>query len=316
MSSFAGVERDVVVASRQRAADGVEVFEFAHPFGLALPTWRPGAHIDVLLPVGERQYSLFGAPTDPTWRIGVLRETAGRGGSAWLHDSVAVGDTLRVRGPSNHFAFEPAAGTRYQFIAGGIGITPLKSMLDAARDAGVEYSLAYAGRSRATMAALDELETAHPGRVSVFAADEGARLDVAELFGSLDPETAVYCCGPTRLNDAVEAASAGFALHLERFEAKVLGDPVFTRSFEVELALSGETVTVAPEQSILSAVEDAGVLVLSSCREGTCGTCETIVLDGEVDHRDSILSPAEQASNSVMYICVSRAACPKLVLEL
>jgi ferredoxin-NADP reductase len=320
MNSSAGIERDVTVVATARAADGVRVIELGHPYGLALPSWEPGAHLDVILPVGERQYSLFGSPSEPTWRIGVLREQDGRGGSAWLHESVEVGATLRVRGPANHFAFTPSPGVPHLFIAGGIGITPLVSMLSSAKAAGIDYRLEYAGRSRGTMAALDELLAEHPGRVTVYAADEGTRLDLDALLASLDPATVIYCCGPARLNDAVEAAvdaaAAGFTLHLERFEAKALGEPVLHESFEVELALSGETLVVPPDRSILSVVEEAGVLVLSSCREGTCGTCETVVLDGEVDHRDSILSPAEQAANSVMYICVSRAACPKLVLEL
>ncbi|NEM91444.1 PDR/VanB family oxidoreductase [Galbitalea soli] len=316
MSSSSDIERDVIVASTTRAADGVRLIELRHPYGLALPAWEPGAHIDVILPLGERQYSLVGEVGAPTWTIGVLRETDGRGGSAYLHDTVAEGARLRVRGPRNHFAFQPEEGRSYLFLAGGIGITPIRSMVAAAKAAGVDYLLAYAGRSRATMAFVGELEAGHPDRVAVYAADEGARLDLSRLFETLDPTTVVYCCGPTRLIDAVEAAAGGVELHLERFEAKHLGEPVLHEAFEVELAVSGETLTVPPERSILEVVEEAGVLVLSSCREGTCGTCETVVLEGEVDHRDSILSPQEQAAMDVMYICVSRAACPRLVLEL
>lgn len=315
MSSASDIERDTVVAAIMPAADGVVLIELAHPFGLALPAWQPGAHIDVLLPVGERQYSLMGK-SEPTWTIGVLREVAGRGGSHWLHDTLAVGDTLRVRGPRNHFAFEPIGGTSYLFIAGGIGITPLSSMVAVASAAGVDHMLAYAGRSRSTMALVDELVAAHPGRVAVYAGDEGARIDIERLIASVSDDTVIYCCGPSSLIEAVEAAASDRPLHLERFEARHVGEPVLHEAFEVELADTGLTLKVPPERSILDVVEDAGVLVLSSCREGTCGTCETHVIQGEVDHRDSILSPAEQASNAVMYICVSRAACSRLVLEL
>lgn len=316
MSGSADIEREVTVIGVTRAAEDVVVFELAHPYGLALPAWDPGAHIDVILPLGERQYSMFGEVGAPTWKIGVLREQDGRGGSALLHDTVTVGDTLRVRGPRNHFGFTPEDGVPYLFLAGGIGITPLHSMIAAARDAGVDYRVAYAGRSRDTMALVDELLTENAGRIAVYPADEGARLDLGSLVGSLDPSTVIYCCGPTRLNDGITDAAAGFSLHLERFEAKKFGEPLLHESFEVELAVSGETVDVPPERSILEVVEEAGVLVLSSCREGTCGTCETVVLEGEVDHRDSILTPEEQAANDVMYICVSRSAGPRLVLEL
>lgn len=318
MSSHAD-EFDTIVVSRTRAAEGVEFFELGGVDGAALPAWQPGAHIDVLLAAGgERQYSLSGETDAGTWRVGVLREPAGRGGSAWLHDSLEVGATLRVRGPRNHFAFAPVAGVRYQFIAGGIGITPIAPMVAAAALAGADFSLAYVGRSRATMALVGELESRHPDVVAVHAADESNRLDLEALVATLAPGTVVYCCGPTRLIDAVEAVAtaAGLAVHVERFEARAAGDPALDTEFEVELQYSGETLTVPAGRSILEAVEDSGVLVLASCREGTCGTCETQVVSGEVDHRDSILTPEERADNTVMYICVSRAKSARLVLEL
>lgn len=316
MTDHHETELDTVVVGRSRASDDVDIFELRAPDGAPLPAWSPGAHIDVILPgIGERQYSLVPAPAG-SWRIGVLREPGGRGGSAWLHSALAVGATLRVRGPRNHFAFEPQAGTRYLFLAGGVGITPIAAMVDAADAAGVDFTLHYSGRSRTSMALVDELTDAHQGRVFVHASDEGNRLDLDALFAGLDPEYVVYCCGPAQYIDAVETAAAGRPLHVERFEAKTLGPPLLDGAFEVELAGTGVTVTVPPERSILDLAEEAGAFVLSSCREGTCGTCETVVLEGEVDHRDSILTPDEQAENSVMYICVSRAAGPRLVLDL
>ena len=306
---------DMTIAARVVAADGVDIFELA-PVGGSLPRWQPGAHIDVILPGGDaRQYSLCGPPDAPSWRIGVLREDDGRGGSVWLH-SLSVGDTVRVAGPRNHFEFSAERGTSYLFIAGGIGITPISAMMAAAASAGVEYSLEYAGRSRSTMALLDPLEAAHPGRVSAHPADEGDRLDLAALFAGLKPFTTTYCCGPARLIDAVEVAARGRQLRVERFTPKQLGAPVLAEPFEVELAYSGLELTVPPERSILDVVEEAGVLVLSSCREGTCGTCETRVVAGEIDHRDSILTSDEQDAQDVMYICVSRSAGPRLTLEL
>jgi ferredoxin len=191
-------------------------------------------------------------------------------------------------------------------------------MVAAADAAGAEWTLDYAGRSRRTMAFADELAAAHPDRVRLHAADDGGRLDAVAVLAAAGSDTAVYVCGPTRLIDAVEAAAgpSGQALHTERFEAKEFGEPVWAEPFEVELALSGETVTVAPGESVLDAVAAAGVLVLSSCRVGTCGTCETPVLEGPVEHRDSVLTPAEQAEDTAMMICVSRAAGPRLVLDL
>jgi ferredoxin len=144
-------------------------------------------------------------------------------------------------------------------------------------------------------------------------------IDLDRILGTPRPGALVYCCGPEPLLAAVEQRCAAWpegSLHLERFAPKDVGEPVLTGSFEVELTLSGQTLTVPPEKSILQVVEEAGVQVLSSCQEGTCGTCETAVLSGEVDHRDSLLTPAEQAANDTMFICVSRAACPRLVLEL
>lgn len=316
MTALTDTAFELTVVSRAAAADGVTLFELAPAAG-HLPRWTPGAHLDVILPTGDaRQYSLSGTPGAATWRIGVLREPEGRGGSVWMSDEVAVGDTLRVAGPRNHFEFVPEKGTRYLFLAGGIGITPIAAMMDAAAAAGVEYELHYAGRSRSTMALADDLLASHPDRVHLYPADAGARLDLTALYTDLRPFTTTYCCGPARLIEAVEAAGAGRQVKFERFEPKQLGAPVLAEAFEVELAFSGVTVEVPPGRSILEVVEDAGVLVLSSCKEGTCGTCETPVMEGEVDHRDSILTTAEQAANDVMYICVSRAACPRLVLEL
>lgn len=313
-------ELDLRVARRADAADGVVLLDLERADGSPLPAWTAGAHVDVLLPggLGERQYSLCGDPADRArWRIGVLCEAAGRGGSMWLHER-AAGDALRVRGPANHFGFTPFPRRRYLFVAGGIGITPISAMVRAADDAGVEWRLAYAGRSRATMAFVGDLVERHGDRIRVYAGDEGERADLEALLAE-DPAAIVYCCGPARLIEAVQRAAAGRPrghLHLERFEATQLAEPVWRDPFEVELLLSGVTVTVPPERSILDVVEEAGALAVSSCRTGTCGTCETPVIEGEVDHRDSVLSPEERDDNLAMMICVSRAACPRLVLEL
>ena len=320
MSYFSDVERDLVVAARTVLAEGVVALDLVSHNGRDLPVWTPGSHLDLVLAPGlERQYSLCSDPDDRSrWRIAVLREDAGRGGSVQVHDEVAEGGRIRVRGPRNHFAFTAAPGGGLRFVAGGIGITPIRAMVLAAQAAGAEWTLDYAGRSRRTMAFVDELVALDPARVRVHAADEGARLDVAALAAGLDADTAVYVCGPARLIAALEDVVPPERLHVERFEAKAFGDPVWPGPFEVELANSGEVVTVEPGQSVLEAIEAQApdAFVLSSCRRGTCGTCETGVLEGEVEHRDSVLTPLEQEGDTVMMVCVSRAASPRLVLDL
>ena len=307
------------VTRRRTGAEGVVVLDLADPSGADLPEWSPGAHVDLRLP-GEvtRQYSLCGDPADrTTWRIGVLREAQGRGGSQHVHEALHEGAEVDVRGPRNHFELVPSP--RYLFIAGGIGITPLLPMLAAAEAAGAEWELHYGGRSRRSMAFLEALEEATGTRVTLHPQDEVGLIDLDRLLGTPRPDTRVYCCGPEPLLQAVERHCADWpvgSLHLERFAPKDVGGPVLTGSFEVELATSGLSLTVPPEKSVLQVVEEAGIAVLSSCQEGTCGTCETPVLGGVVDHRDSLLTPAEQAANDTMFICVSRAACPRLVLEL
>ena len=318
-------EREVVVAQRCLVAEDVVELTLTPASGEPLPAWLPGAHLDLLLGNGlERQFSLCGDPDDArAWRVAVLREPGGRGGSAYVHDELVTGSRVRARGPRNHFALEPAAS--YLFVAGGIGITPILPMLAAADRAGADWRLLYGGRRRATMAFLDRL-AAYGDRVDVRPQDETGLLDLDAALGTPSPGTLVYCCGPEPLLRAVEERCAAWpagALHTERFapaardgdgDADVAAEP--GEAFEVELAASGRTVAVPPGTSILAALEGAGLAVLSSCQEGTCGTCETGVLEGEPDHRDVVLTPAERAANDVMMICVSRSRSPRLVLDL
>lgn len=308
----------LVVEAKDVVADDVCLLRLVDPAGADLPAWEPGAHIDLALaPDLIRQYSLCGTPQDRSvYEVAVLREPLGRGGSQYVHDKLAPGDTVEIVGPRNNFALTPAPS--YLFIAGGIGITPLLPMIDQARASGARWQLIYGGRSRASMAFQDRIAGAG-GDVRLCPQDETGLLDLAAVLGAPDADTLVYACGPEPMLDAVTEHHQGWptgSLRTERFAAKQLGEPVRSESFEVELALSGITVEVPPDTSILQAVTDAGVSVLSSCQEGTCGTCETPVLAGSVEHRDSLLTPEEQAADDTMMICVSRATCPKLRLEL
>jgi ferredoxin-NADP reductase len=311
-------EADVRVDAKQHVSDGVVALTLREVDGHPLPAWTPGAHVDLIL--GEaptRQYSLCGDPVDHhRWRLGVLRDPDGRGSSLYVHDHLQVGDTVRVRGPRNNFPLLEAP--RYLFVAGGIGITPILTMIAAADAAGAGWELVYGGRRRESMAFLDELAP-HGDRVTVAPQDEVGLLDLDTLLGAPRPDTLVYCCGPEPLLAAVEQRCAGWparSLHVERFSAKPLTEPALTEAFEVHLAQSELTLRVPPERSILDVIEDAGIGVLSSCAEGTCGTCETLVLDGEPDHRDSVLTDEERQAGRCMMICVSRSRSPRLVLDL
>ena len=304
------------VTARHELADGVVGLTLGAVDGAPLPAWEPGAHVDLLLRPGlVRQYSLCGDPADRrSWRIAVLREPAGRGGSAHVHDHLTVGERVTVAGPRNRFPL--LRSPSYLFIAGGIGITAILPMLATAQRWGARWRLVYGGRRRASMAFLGEL-AAYGTRVTVRPQDECGLLDLDAALRPPAPDTLVYTCGPEPLLVAVSERCRDWpagSLHVERFTA-----PPTTPTggaFEVELRASGRTLTVPAGGSILRALEDAGVAVLSSCREGTCGTCETDVLDGVADHRDAVLTDAERAAGDVMMICVSRSLTPRLVLDL
>lgn len=313
------VELEVLLTHKEKLSDGVVGLTLRHAGGEPLPEWEPGAHLDLVLHENlVRQYSLCGDPADRSvFQVAVLREPAGRGGSAYVHDELAAGDVVRVRGPRNRFRLIDAP--RYLFLAGGIGITPLLPMVARADAQGSDWRLVYGGRSLASMAFHEELTARYGGRVSVRPKDEGGHLDLDELLGRPQPSTTIYCCGPESLLAAVEQRCARWspgALHVERFSAKAVADAGEATEFDVELARSGIIVTVPEDKSILEAVEDAGAPALSSCQEGICGTCETSVLEGVPDHRDSLLTDEERAANNTMMICVSRACTRRLVLDL
>ena len=311
-------EAPLVVAARTEAAEGVVCLTLRHPDGEPLPAWTPGAHIDLLLDGGLiRQYSLCGRPEDRGgWQIAVLREPRSRGGSVQVHDRLPEGATVRVRGPRNAFPLRPAA--RHLFIAGGVGITPVLPMVEAAEAAGADWRLLYGGRTRASMAFRDRLAP-YGARVLLRPQDEYGLLDLAEFLGPPEEGTLVHACGPEPLLQAVEAQCAAWppgTLGVERFAAARSAEPRPTEAFELVLARAGLTLTVPPDRSVLQVVTEAGVPVDFSCQEGTCGTCETDVLDGTPDHRDSLLSEDERVSGDTMLICVSRSRGPRLVLDL
>ncbi|MDX2605498.1 PDR/VanB family oxidoreductase [Streptomyces caniscabiei] len=312
------VELDLVVERKEALAEGVVLLTLRHPEGRPLPQWQPGAHVDLILRADlVRQYSLCGDPADRSrFQVAVLREPESRGGSSHVHDVLTEGESVRVRGPRNHFPLVKAKN--YLFIAGGIGITPILPMLAAVDATRADWRLVYGGRTRASMAFGETLRRAYGERVSLRPQDEYGLLDLASLLGKPQRKTAVYSCGPEPLLAAVEAGCEKWpsgSLHLERFAPKqdLAAGP--RSSFEVELAQSGRKLLVSEDMTVLEAVEAAGVPVLTSCEEGICGTCETKVLSGEIDHRDSVLTEQERAAGDTMMICVSRAKSARLVLD-
>lgn len=310
---------ELVVLGKETVADDVVRLTLGRPNRGELPAWQPGAHIDLHLgePPVIRQYSLCSSPTRRDhYQVAVLREPDSRGGSSYVHNRLSQGDALRASLPRNNFAQIEAK--RYVFVAGGIGITPILPMIEAAQRAGADWTLLYGGRTAASMAFTKELLAAGEQRVCLRPQDEYGLLDLAGLLAEPAPDTAVYCCGPEPLLKAVEAHCASWpagSLHVERFSPVdgTLNGPA--AEFDVEFAQSGVTLTIPPDRSIIEVADEAGVPVIYNCEEGTCGVCETPVLDGEPDHRDSVLTEQERQAGSCMMICVSRARSARLVLD-
>lgn len=290
----------LLVTSREEVAEGVVRLRLE---GRELPRWEPGAHLDLVLPSGlVRQYSLCGDPEDTSsYTVATRLVPDGRGGSREVHEQVREGMELEVRGPRNRFPLVEAES--YVFVVGGIGITPVLPMLRALPDE-VEWRLVYCGRDRASMPFVEDVEKLGRDRVTVV---EGLP-DLDALLAGVPEGAAVYCCGPQGLMAAVEERFP--RVHLERFTPRASGGD----AFEVELRRSGRTLTVPADSTVLAAVRAELPDTLYSCEQGFCGTCQQRVLEGEVDHRDELLTDGERADS--MLICVSRARGDRLVLDM
>ncbi|MFC8247060.1 PDR/VanB family oxidoreductase [Streptomyces chartreusis] len=290
----------VLVAAREEVAEEVVQLRLE---GHDLPRWEPGAHLDLVLPSGlVRQYSLCGDPEDDSsYTVATRLVPDGRGGSREVHEQIRAGMELEVRGPRNRFPLVEAES--YVFVAGGIGITPVLPMLRAVPD-GVEWRLLYCGRDRASMPFLEDVEELGRDRVTVV---EGPA-DLDGFLADVPEGAAVYCCGPEGLMAAVQERFP--RVRLERFAPRTSGGD----AFEVELRRSGRTLSVPAGSTVLAAVRAEFPNTLYSCEQGFCGTCQQRVLEGEVDHRDELLTDAERADS--MLICVSRARGDRLVLDM
>lgn len=310
----AEIKRTMYVRSISNPADGIKSLTFADAQVSELPSWVPGSHITLHLPDGmKRQYSLCGDPAERSgYEIAVLRAPESRGGSAFVHEQLNEGSTIEVSGPYNHFELEPAG--EYIFIAGGIGITPIKSMIESLPQRR-SWRLLYAGRSRASMAFAHELATQYPDRVTIHANDEqGHQPDLDEFIGT--SQAPVYVCGPEPLLTAlIEKVPAG-RLHYERFAAVERDATGGVAEYEVTLNRVGKSFTISDSENLLDAISKNGGALVSSCGEGVCGTCEVRVLEGTPLHLDSVTSDEDKDEIGVMYPCVSRSASKKLVLDL
>ncbi|MFV2175484.1 PDR/VanB family oxidoreductase [Actinomadura sp. LOL_016] len=320
--SDAGTELTLRLRGIRHEAEGVISLELTAPDGDELPAWSPGAHLEIELPSGlVRHYSLCGDHRDRgRFQVAVLRGADG-GGSAEIHDTFRVGRQVLVRGPRNNFQLVEADD--YVFIAGGIGVTPILAMVRALGPEG-RWRLHYGGRTPGTMAFRDVL-AAWSDNVEMVPESTGGLLDLDGIFARVKPGTAVYCCGPAGLIDAVQrrAEEAGIAdrLHIERFASSeaALAEIESAKSgagFDVELARTGGSVRVEAGSTVLESLRAVLPDLPSSCEEGICGTCETRVLGGVPEHHDQILTDSERADGDSMFICVSRSTTPKLVLDL
>ncbi|MDX6007349.1 PDR/VanB family oxidoreductase [Cupriavidus necator] len=313
----------VLVTRRTQEAEDIISLELRDPDGGMLSAFSAGSHIDVHAgPDLVRQYSLCNSPTErDRYVIGVLRDPSSRGGSAAVHDQCIEGAALEISEPRNHFPLH--AASRSILIAGGIGVTPMLSMAEALHATGGDFTFHYCTRSATKTAFRPRIEHSAFARHVRFHHDDGGdeqKLDLARLFARVDTSTHVYVCGPTGFIDWIcrGAAAAGLTpnqVHFEYFGAKEI-DSSNDSAFDVKIASSGEIFRIPIERSVISVLQEAGIDILTSCGEGTCGTCVTRVLEGVPDHRDVFLTDDERASGDQFTPCCSRAKTPLLVLDL
>jgi len=320
----------VKVAAKQQLTEDVTELTLVASDGGLLPAWQPGAHIELVLEVSAgapngmdddimlRHYSLCSDYLDRThWKVAILREERGRGGSMFIHNQLSQGSTIKVSNPRNHFPFSPRK--KCLFIAGGIGITPLLAMLQQADTENLDWQFVYLSRERSRMSYLDTLANYDQSRITLHGDKKDGFIDLPSLLATCDAETSVYSCGPKPLLDALELldeqqVNPTWSLDIERFAA----NPVDTsgNAFDVVINSTGQRIQILNGKSALDVLREAGIKIPVSCRDGVCGTCETRVLSGIPDHRDSVLTEEERADNDYMMLCVSRAISSEVVLDL
>jgi phthalate 4,5-dioxygenase reductase component len=310
----------VRVAQAGPIADGIHAFELRHPDGNDLPEFTPGAHLSVRTPGGfVRKYSLSNDPAErDRYVIAVKRDKAGQGGSVDLIDRTRPGDELTVSVPRNDFALAPRA-TSFIFIAGGIGITPIMSMVRHLKSTGRgRFKLYYLTRSPQETAFRDELTAPQMRGQVVLHHDHGDPARSFDVWPVVERPKGehIYCCGPRPLMQSVRDMTGHWssaAVHFEDFDGDKVKSQPEDKAFKVRLARSGGVLDVPAGTSILEALRAAGHEAPSSCESGTCGTCRTRLLAGEPEHRDLVLADDEKGGN--IMICVSRAHSPELTID-
>jgi phthalate 4,5-dioxygenase reductase component len=320
IQTHADTQMPLTVASIADVAQGVRAFELVQADGSELPPFTPGSHVKVQAPNGTlRKYSLCNDPAERhRYVIAVKREEGGQGGSRSMHEDLKVGDTLPTSVPDNAFPLVEKARS-YLFIAGGIGITPILSMIRSFGELPpAPWKLVYLTRSPETTAFYDELSDPALKRNVILHHDQGDPGRTYDLWPLLEkPNSAhVYCCGPRPLMEAVRDMTGHWSpanIHFESFNEGG-GVKPDDKPFTVHLARAGLDITVPVGQSILAVAREHGCNVASSCESGTCGTCRTALLEGEADHRDMVLLPEEM--DSQIMVCVSRAKGDRLVVDL
>lgn len=305
-------KRSMVVHSAKAIATDVMEIRLIPVGGGRVAWWDAGSHITLHLPDGrERQYSLCGDPTDRTgYEIAVLNTHGDGAASTWIHANVRPGMVITVSGPRNHFPMIPSR--EYLFVAGGIGITPIRSMIESV-PTNHPWSLVYLGKNVAGMGFVDELKRKYPKNVTVHESEKSGRLDLAPILAKTQAD--VFCCGPESLMTLVEETVEGPNAHVERFSPVSREQDGGPKPFVVRLASTGKKISVGADQTVVAALAGAGVRVESSCGRGVCGTCELRVLDGEPAHLDSVMPDATKDEMHVFYPCVSRSKTPELTVD-
>jgi ferredoxin-NADP reductase len=312
---------EVRVRSITHEAANIFSYELFHPNGEPLPSFTAGAHIDYYLPDKRvRQYSLCNSPEEThRYKIAVLRDERGRGGSGFIHDNTRVGDAVRISRPRNNFPLNESA-KHHLFIAGGIGITPIMAMIERVKALRADFTLHYCTRTAEQTAFLQAIQ-ALPHNYDVHLHhDQGVPergLNIVDLLKQPRPETHVYCCGPTGLIGAVNDAAGAWpegTISVERFSPASAAEDTAAAAFSVKIASTGAVFPVPPGKTVLQVLREHGVKVDSFCEAGVCGTCRTRFIAGEPEHKDDLLLPEER--QEFVLVCVSRCKTPLLVLDL
>jgi ferredoxin-NADP reductase len=309
---------EVRLTAIRYAARDTNLYEFRRPDGGKLPAAEPGAHIDLHLPNGlMRQYSLTMPDPDPNaYVVGIKRDPESRGGSKYIFESLHVGRLIKISAPRNNFPLKEDA-PHTVLVAGGIGVTPIWAMAQRLNATGKPWEMHYACRSRQDTAFLSELEKLSGPRFHFDEEAKGKFLDINAIVAGAPKGAHFYCCGPLPMLNAFEAATKPLPpeqVHVEYFTAKEA--PNLEGGFVVQLQRAGKEFVIPPGKSILEVLRDAGLNVPYSCEEGICGACETVVISGIPDHRDSVLTDKERAANKTMMICCGGSKSDKLVLDI